>query len=92
MYRVAIFEYLRHEKDPKVDIRTPILFDATWSRIQHLSSLTTGIEIAKLVNVLEGNTKRPSGFYSVCAEAIKEAIIKLPDEDKIFKDKVLTLN
>jgi hypothetical protein len=75
-----------------IEIRIPILFDASCSGIQHLSALTTDKEIAKLVNILPGLDDKPSDFYQFCIEEIIENIKQLPPEDEIFKNKILQLN
>jgi len=81
-------------KNKKIDIKVPILFDASCSGIQHLSALTTDIKIAKLVNLL--NNIEPLDFYKYCLEQIIVIIKELPTDDnqdtnKIFKDKILKL-
>jgi len=70
------------------EIKTPILFDATCSGIQHLSALTKDIKIANLVNLLQNES--PSDFYQYCIDKILEVIEDLPDV--VLKNKLKELN
>jgi hypothetical protein len=70
------------------EIKTPILFDATCSGIQHLSALTKDIKIANLVNLLQNDS--PSDFYQYCIDKILEVIADLPDVT--LKNKLKQLN
>ena len=77
----CLFEYNKYIKKVIVHIKTPILFDASCSGIQHLSALTTDIDIAKLVNLVEASkdvnietpyefVNNPADFYSFCIKNI----------------------
>ena len=88
----CLFEYKDYVENKISDIRTPILFDATCSGIQHLSALTTDLEISKLVNLIELNKDEASDFYEFCIKNIKLNIENLPEEDYILKNKILKLN
>nr|QWO71453.1 RNA polymerase [Calocybe gambosa] len=88
----CLMEYNNFIKRKIKDIKTPILFDATCSGVQHLSALTTDIEIAKLVNIIESNKDEPSDFYSFCVQNIITNIENLPNNDEHFKSKLLKLN
>lgn len=70
------------------EIKTPILFDATCSGIQHLSALTKDIKIANLVNLLQNDS--PSDFYQYCIDKILDVIADLPDI--VLKNKLKELN
>lgn len=59
------------------DVKTPVLFDATCSGMQHLSALTTNIDLASLVNLTNNEL---SDFYSYCADVVKDVISDLSDE------------
>jgi DNA-directed RNA polymerase len=48
----------------------PVLFDATCSGMQHLSSLATDISLASMVNVISGD--KPEDFYAICASEVIE--------------------
>jgi len=72
----------------KIEIKTPILFDATCSGIQHLSALTKDIKIANLVNLLQIDS--PSDFYQYCIDRILGVIADLLDVE--FKNKLKQLN
>lgn len=87
----CLMEYNKYSKGLIKDIKTPILFDATCSGVQHLSALTTDLDIAKLVNILETSKDEPSDFYSFCVENIIENIKNLPDNDLQFKSKILKI-
>lgn len=68
--------------------KQPVLFDATCSGMQHLSALTTNIELAVLVNLTGGELK---DFYSHCAEMVSKVIAEFPDHDvreKLLKIKI----
>ena len=84
----AYYNYIHY----KNDIKVPILFDASCSGIQHLSALTTDLNIAKLVNLLDND--EPSDFYQYCLDQLAEVFKFIPDDGKLksFKDKVLQLN
>ena len=84
----AYNNYIKYKKEIKV----PILFDASCSGIQHLSALTTDINIARLVNLLDN--EEPSDFYQYCLDQLVEAFKSIPDDGKLksFKDKILHLN
>lgn len=57
--------------------KTPVLFDATCSGMQHLSALTTNIDLATLVNLTNNELK---DFYGHCAEILTQVIADLPDK------------
>lgn len=57
--------------------KTPVLFDATCSGMQHLSALTTNIDLATLVNLTNHELK---DFYAHCADIVKQVIAELPDK------------
>ncbi len=57
--------------------RLPILFDATCSGMQHLSALTTNVDLASMVNIIAG--ENPSDFYDYCAKAVRECVSNLDD-------------
>ena len=66
----------------------PVLFDATCSGMQHLSALTTNLDLAVLVNLTRGGLK---DFYAHCAEMVSKVIAALPDQDmreKLLKIKI----
>jgi DNA-directed RNA polymerase len=50
----------------------PILLDATCSGMQHLSSLTSNVELATCVNIISHD--QPEDFYTRCADTLNEAI------------------
>ena len=83
----AYYNYIHHNNDIKV----PILFDASCSGIQHLSALTTDLNIAKLVNLLDND--EPSDFYQYCLDQLVEVFKLIPYDGKLssFKEKVLQL-
>jgi DNA-directed RNA polymerase len=75
---VSLYKFIKEEKE----IKTPILFDASCSGIQHLSALTKDIEIAKLVNLLDD--ENPNDFYNYCIDLVIKFIvdnISLDNED-----------
>ena len=84
-----------------LEIKNPILFDATCSGIQHLSALTKNSKTANLVNLLQNES--PSDFYHYCIEKIVEEIgaledIKLRDKynklhlsRKLLKQSIMTV-
>lgn len=55
---------------------TPVLFDATCSGMQHLSALTTNIDLAVLVNLTNHGL---NDFYAYCANIVREVIAGLDD-------------
>ena len=59
------------------DVSTPVLFDATCSGMQHLSALTTNIELAALVNL---TNRELNDFYGYCADVVNNVISELKDE------------
>lgn len=68
--------------------RLPVLFDATCSGMQHLSALTTDLDLAALVNLTSGGLK---DFYGHCAETVGQVISELPDpqmRNKLGKIKI----
>lgn len=68
--------------------KTPVLFDATCSGMQHLSALTTNLDLAALVNLTGGELK---DFYAHCAEMVTKVIAELPEHDvreKLVKIKI----
>ena len=68
--------------------KLPVLFDATCSGMQHLSALTTNIDLAVLVNLTGGDLK---DFYGHCAETVLKVIDALPEHDireKLLKIKI----
>ena len=79
-------QFLDHKSQYK--IKTPILFDATCSGVQHLSALSKDTHIAKLVNLLENDV--PSDFYQYCIDQILDIIKNksLSEEHKILKFKL----
>ena len=85
---ISYYDYINYN----IEIRIPILFDASCSGIQHLSALTTDTKIAQLVNLL--NNDSPSDFYQYCLDEIVKIINSIPDNgfNKGFKDKILKLN
>ena len=54
----------------------PILFDATCSGMQHISALTTDLNIAPLVNLTHTSLK---DFYNHCSEIVTSVLISHPD-------------
>jgi hypothetical protein len=88
----CLFEYNNWSNKEITDIKTPILFDATCSGVQHLSALTSDLDIAKLVNITESVKDGPSDFYEFCIKNIIKNINNLPDSDSILKFKLLKLN
>lgn len=82
------------------DVKTPVLFDATCSGMQHLSALTTNIDLAVLVNL---TNRELNDFYGHCAEVVnrviselddkelREALIKLRIDRKLIKLPVMTI-
>lgn len=88
----CLFEYNKYINKEIFEIKTPILFDATCSGIQHLSALTTDLEISKLVNLTELIKDEPSDFYNFCIENINTVIKNLPEEDSILKNKIMKLD
>jgi len=76
----------KHQLDLN-SIRTPVLFDATCSGMQHLSALTCDMEIATYVNIIAGD--EPEDFYRKCAEAVIEVIKKHDDHD--LRSKLLSI-
>jgi len=80
---ISIFiSYYRHKKSG-VEIKTPILFDATCSGIQHLSALTKDAKIANLVNLVQNES--PSDFYQYCIDKIKMVMKNLDDVELATK-------
>ena len=75
------------------EINNPILFDASCSGIQHLSALTSDTEIGHLVNLLPNkmNEEEPSDFYTHCINLLLKTIQEIPESDKLFKEKLLSL-
>ena len=71
------------------EIKTPILFDATCSGIQHLSALSKNIEIGKLVNLFNNEEGRLNDFYTFAIDKVLESIDKMPHTD--LKTKLLKL-
>jgi DNA-directed RNA polymerase len=69
-------------------IKTPVLFDATCSGMQHLSALTTNISLGSMVNIIGGD--EPQDFYQHCATKVVECIEKLENTD--LRDKLLQVN
>lgn len=68
--------------------KLPVLFDATCSGMQHLSALTTNLDLAVLVNLTGGEVK---DFYAHCADMISKVIAALPEQDireKLLKIKI----
>lgn len=57
--------------------KTPVLFDATCSGMQHLSALTTDIDLATLVNLTNHEL---NDFYGHCAEIVRNVIDGLADK------------
>ena len=72
------------------DIKIPILFDASCSGMQHLSALTTDIDLAKLTNIIGLDTDKPADFYEYCINLIINFVENMPDS--WFKKKLLLLN
>ncbi len=58
-------------------LNIPVLFDATCSGMQHLSALTTNVNLAALVNLTGGE---PADFYDYCAKRIVNVITELSDK------------
>lgn len=74
-----------------IEIKMPILFDASCSGIQHLSALTTDIKIAKLVNLLDN--EEPYDFYQYCTDQINSFILNNTKKDiSLIIDKFKYLN
>nr|YP_009631580.1 RNA polymerase [Armillaria sinapina]QCB16360.1 RNA polymerase [Armillaria sinapina] len=74
-FLAGIIEYNKYRKNKSHIIRTPILFDATCSGIQHLSALTTDTKLAALVNLLNfSGEDKPSDFYQYCIDKIVSEI------------------
>ena len=69
------------------EIKTPILFDATCSGIQHLSALTKDIKIANLVNLVQKES--PSDFYQYCIDKIELVLKDVPD--LVLRNKISQL-
>ena len=57
--------------------KLPVLFDATCSGMQHLSALTTNIDLAALVNLTGGDLQ---DFYNHCAEVVSSVIANHPNK------------
>lgn len=76
---ISYYNYIKYN----AEIKTPILFDATCSGIQHLSALTKNSQIANLVNLIQNES--PSDFYQYCIDKIIEVIDSLPDDNLRFK-------
>jgi DNA-directed RNA polymerase len=88
----CLIEYIKFLED-KSEIKTPILFDATCSGVQHLSALTTDHDLAKLVNLVSiSGDDGPADFYEFCIKSIWESIDNLPEEDELLKIKLKNLN
>src|SRR6202030_1480025 len=88
---IAYNNYINYKKDIKI----PILFDATCSGVQHLSVLTSDLDLAKLVNVLnnpDSELEGPADFYSFCIKFINQVIEEISEEKIPFKNKILNLN
>lgn len=74
--------------DNYANCKVPVLFDATCSGMQHLSALTTDLDLAALVNLTSGG---PKDFYGNCAEVVSDVISNLPDpeiRDKLMKIRI----
>lgn len=69
-------------------IKTPVLFDATCSGMQHLSALTANISLGSMVNIIGHN--EPQDFYQHCADKVMESIGNMEDVD--LRDKLLQVN
>ena len=82
----AYFEFIKKNREIKI----PILFDASCSGMQHLSALTSDLELAKLTNILLLKSNGPADFYQFCIELIKENIGKMKDSE--LKKKLLGLD
>jgi DNA-directed RNA polymerase len=68
--------------------KLPVLFDATCSGMQHLSALTTNLDLAVLVNLTGADLK---DFYSHCGEMVSKVIADFPEDDireKLLKIKI----
>jgi hypothetical protein len=61
------------------DVKTPVLFDATCSGMQHLSALTTDIDLAALVNL---TNRELNDFYGYCAGVVNQVVSELEDNLK----------
>nr|QWO71452.1 RNA polymerase [Calocybe cyanea] len=88
----CLFQYNSYLNKEISEIKTPILFDATCSGIQHLSALTTDLDISKLVNLVETAKDEPSDFYKFCIDNINFNLKNLPEDYSIFKNKILKLD
>lgn len=58
------------DKNPYTCRHLPVLFDASCSGMQHLSALTSNLDLATYVNVISNDS--PEDFYSTCAKAVEE--------------------
>lgn len=73
---LSLYAYL---KKGVMNIKTPVLFDATCSGIQHLSALTSNIKLGSLVNIMSND--KPNDFYKYCADVVVDAIKSMTDID-----------
>ncbi len=60
------------------NVKTPVLFDATCSGMQHLSALTTNIDLAGLVNL---TNRELNDFYGYCASVVNQVVEGLDDKN-----------
>lgn len=65
------------------NFKIPVLFDATCSGMQHLSALTSNVNLATMVNICGGD---PQDFYEHCAKQVVKTISVM--EDKSLADKL----
>lgn len=85
---LAIFRSHSTDAGDYSKCKLPVLFDATCSGMQHLSALTTDLDLAALVNLTSGGLK---DFYGHCAETVTQVISELPDPEirnKLGKIKI----
>jgi DNA-directed RNA polymerase len=86
-FLACFISYYRFVKNNK-EFRTPILFDATCSGVQHLSALTKDKDIGKLVNLTQ--SEHPSDFYQYCTKVFNSQIPNL--KNKIIQTKLEKIN
>ena len=96
MFLAAAIEY--HQcviQGSKTTSGLPIGIDATCSGLQHLSSMTRDREAAKQVNVIRGDSDRPSDGYKTVAEAairyIEDPVLHQYMDRKTTKRTVMTV-
>lgn len=74
---LSIYKCIRSKRSYS-NSKTPVLFDATCSGMQHLSALTTNLDLATLVNLTNNDLK---DFYGHCAGILTQVIAQHPDKE-----------